>query len=383
MLNLFRSRLSWKVFFSYIVVIFVGAIVVATSTNLSIPATFNRHMAWMSTAMISNSMGGDMPAMETDLFSSYRAAVFEALSLAIIAASIAALVASYFISRRVVGPIQRMMTMSRYVAEGHYDQRLEVSGSLKDDQLDELDQLALAFNQMTDKIEKTEMMRSQLIGDVTHELRTPLTAIKGYMEGMRDGVIPTTSDTFQQIFQEADRLQGLVNDLQELSRVEAGVYQLNLQSVAPVTLVNAVMEQLKRQFANKGIHLETIIEENLPDMSIDKDRIQQVLVNLLGNALQYTSPGGRVTIGASLEKDHIIFSVADTGIGISADHLPFVFNRFYRTDKSRTRATGGTGIGLTIAQALVKAHNGRIWVKSAGEDKGSTFYFSLPIAYRK
>jgi len=224
-------------------------------------------------------------------------------------------------------------------------------------------------------------MRSQLIGDVTHELRTPLTAIKGYMEGMRDGVIQKTPDTFQQIFLEADRLQGLVNDLQELSRIEAGAYKLNLESVPTLTLVNPVINQFQQQFTKKGIRLETNVEANLPNVSVDKDRIQQVLTNLLGNALQYTSNGGRVTLTVSLVKNQIIFSIADTGIGISAEHLPYVFNRFYRTDKSRARASGGTGIGLTIAQALVKAHKGRIWVKSPGDEKGSTFSFSLPVEF--
>jgi histidine kinase len=380
MIKFIRSKLSRKVFFSYLAVIFAGAVVLITSINLSIPSTFDRHIAWMSTAMNSTASEEDIAVMEMDLFSGYRAAVFESLSFAILAASIAAMVASYFISKRVVGPVQRMMTMSHYITKGHFDQRLRVSGSIQDDQLDELDQLALAFNQMTDRIEKTEVMRSQLIGDVTHELRTPLTAIKGYMEGMRDGVIPSTPDTLEQILLEADRLQGLVNDLQELSRVEAGAYQLNRQTVSPVTVVNGVVKQLEQQFTKQNVRLVTTIEENLPDISIDPDRIKQVLLNLLGNALLYTPSSGSVTIAARQENSHIVFSVADTGIGISAEHLPFVFNRFYRTDKSRTRATGGTGIGLTIAKALVEAHNGRIWVKSPGENKGSTFYFSLPIS---
>lgn len=380
MLKFIRSKLSRKVFFSYLAVIFVGAVVLTTSINLSIPSTFDRHIAWMSTVMNSTASAEDIAAMEMDLFSGYRAAVFESLSFAIIAASIAAMIASYFISQRVVGPVQRMMTMSHYITEGHFDQRLRVSGSLEDDQLDELDQLALAFNQMTDKIEKTEVMRSQLMGDVTHELRTPLTAIKGYMEGMRDGVIPITPDTFEQILLETDRLQGLVNDLQELSRVEAGAYPLDRQPVSPVRLVNRVVKQLEQQFAKQGIRLETKLEDNLSEISVDQDRIQQVLLNLLGNALLYTPSGGSVTVTIRQENDHIVFSVADTGIGISAEHLPFVFNRFYRTDKSRTRATGGTGIGLTIAKALVEAHQGRIWVKSPGENKGSIFYFSLPIS---
>jgi signal transduction histidine kinase len=250
---------------------------------------------------------------------------------------------------------------------------------VQSNQLDELDLLALTFNQMADKLEKTETMRRQLIGDVTHELRTPLAAIKGYMEGLMDGVLPATPDTYQQVHSEADRLERLVNGLQELSRVEAGAYQLKLESISPVKLIESVVSHLNRQFEEKGIHLEEKLDDDLPNVFVDKDRILQVLTNLVGNALQYTPAGGRVAITAARVKSEVIISVTDTGIGISPDNLPLIFNRFYRTDKSRARVSGGSGIGLTIAQALVKAHHGRIWAESAGEGKGSVFYFTLPV----
>ena len=380
MLRYFRTHLAWKLFLSYLIIVLVGVVVLLTATSLSVPSAFDRHLAGMS-AMMNGGMMDQTQPIENELFTSYKSAVTEAVTFAAAASIIAALIASFLISRQVVEPVQRMMAISRRIADGEYQERLNISGNLQSNHLDELDQLALTFNQMTDKLEKTETMRSQLIGDVTHELRTPLTAIKGYMEGMRDGVIQKTPDTFQQIFLEADRLQGLVNDLQELSRIEAGAYKLNLESFPTLTLVNPVINQFQQQFTKKGIRLETNVEANLPNVSVDKDRIQQVLTNLLGNALQYTSNGGRVTLTVSLVKNQIIFSITDTGIGISAEHLPYVFNRFYRTDKSRARASGGTGIGLTIAQALVKAHKGRIWVKSPGDEKGSTFSFSLPVEF--
>jgi len=273
-----------------------------------------------------------------------------------------------------------MMVLSHRIADGEYEERLNVSGNVQSNQLDELDQLALTFNQMADKLEQTETMRRQLIGDVTHELRTPLAAIKGYMEGLMDGVLPATPETYQQVHAEADRLQRLVNDLQELSRVESGAYQLKLEPVSPVNLIETEVSHLNRQFDEKGIHLETKLEADLPIVFADKDRILQVLTNLVGNALQYTPAGGRVVIAAIKVKSEILISITDTGIGISPDNLPFIFNRFYRTDKSRARASGGSGIGLTIAQALVKAHHGRIWAESAGEGKGSTFSFTLLVA---
>jgi signal transduction histidine kinase len=376
MLRFFRTHLAWKVFFSFVVVILVGVVVLATATSLLAPAAFDRHMAGM---MSGNNMMGNVQSLETELFANYQASVTEALSLATIAALIAAVLASFLISRQVVGPIQRMMVISHRIAEGEYTERLDVSGKVQSNQLDELDLLALTFNQMADKLEKTETMRRQLIGDVTHELRTPLAAIKGYMEGLMDGVLPATPDTYQQVHSEADRLERLVNGLQELSRVEAGAYQLKLESVSPVKLVESVISHLNRQFEEKGIHLEEKLDDDLPNVFVDKDRILQVLTNLVGNALQYTPAGGRVAITATRVKSEVIISVTDTGIGISPDNLPLIFNRFYRTDKSRARVSGGSGIGLTIAQALVKAHHGRIWAESAGEGKGSVFYFTLPV----
>jgi signal transduction histidine kinase len=379
MLKYIRSHLAWKVFLSYVVVILVGIVVLASATSLSVPEAFDRHMAGMGTMMSGNGMMDRGKPLELQLFSNYQAAVTEALSLAALAALIAAILASYLISRQVVEPVQRLMTISHRIAEGEYQERLMVSGSIQSDQLDELDQLALTFNQMADKLEKTETMRRQLIGDVAHELRTPLTGIKGYMEGLMDGVLPATPETFQKVHTEADRLQRLVNDLQELSRVEAGAYQLKLEPVSPVNLIEMAISHLNRQFEEKGIRLEKKLEGSLPTVSADKDRILQVLTNLIGNALQYTPTDGSVVITANQAKSEVIISITDTGIGISPEHLPYIFNRFYRTDKSRARASGGSGIGLTIAQALVKAHHGRIWAESAGEGKGSSFHFTLPL----
>lgn len=379
MLSFIRKHLSWKLFVSYVIVIIIGVVVLATATSVSIPTAFSRHMSGMSAMMLNNPTMGSTQSMETKLFVNYKAAVTEALSLATIIALLAAVVASFLISRQVVEPIQRLMKLSCKIAAGEYEERLQISGNVQGNQLDELDQLALSFNQMADKLEKTESMRLQLIGDVTHELRTPLSAIKGYMEGLIDGVISATPETYNQVYAEADRLQRLVNDLQELSRVEAGTYQLKIESVAPTLLVETVVNNFNRQFDEKGLILKHTYEANLPKVSVDKDRIVQVLTNLVGNALQYTPTGGVVTISVSRVKNEVIFEVTDTGIGISPEHLSLIFNRFYRTDKSRTRASGGSGIGLTIAQALVKAHHGRIWVESAGEGKGTSIYFSVPI----
>jgi signal transduction histidine kinase len=245
---------------------------------------------------------------------------------------------------------------------------------------DEIAQLAARFNQMAAQLEQVESMRRQLIGDVTHELRTPLTSIKGYMEGLVDGVLPATPETFNQIHHEADRLSRLVDDLQELSRVEAKAYSLDFRSVTVSNLVQTTVKRLSPQATAKRIGLRSSLPADLPHIQADEDRITQVLVNLVANAIQYTSEGGDVTISAARHEDEIYISIKDSGIGIPPEHLANLFTRFYRVDKSRSRnAGGGSGIGLTLAKHLVEAHGGRIWAESAGEGQGSTFSFSLKI----
>ncbi|MEL7591700.1 MAG: ATP-binding protein [Anaerolineaceae bacterium] len=379
MMKFLRTHLVWKVFLSYVLVVLVGAIILITAASLSVPAAFERHMASMNEIMNNANAMGNNQQMQSELFSQYTTAVYEAVTYAALAALIAAILASFFISRQVVTPMLHMMSLSQRIAEGEYQERLALPGGQQADQTDELGQLALRFNQMADKLEKTETIRRQLIGDVTHELRTPLTAVKGYLEGLMDGVLPADPETYEQIHSEIDRLQRLVNDLQELSRVEAGAIQLNLAPVPPERLIERIQSTFGRQFEDKNIQLVTDVETGLPNLFVDKDRIIQVLTNLAGNALQYTPNGGKVSISVRREKSEILFAVKDTGIGISTEQLTFIFNRFYRTDKSRNRASGGSGIGLTIAKALVQAHQGKIWAESNGEGKGSTFSFLIPL----
>jgi histidine kinase len=372
-----RRQLGLKLFISYLIIIITGIIVLAVSAEFVIPSAFNRHMG----AMMGDGgmMGGMMmDDMSTDLYSNFRSAMGEALLRAGLAAFMVAVGVSIFISRRVVSPVQEMTTASQYIAEGHYDQRVQVPGDIASGDLDELAQLALSFNQMAEKLYQTENMRRQLIGDVSHELRTPLTTIKGSMEGLIDGILPSTPETFQNIYQEADRLQRLVADLQELSRVESGAVPLHLepQDIAP--LIESVIHRLNPQFQEKGVSLTVEISPALPQIFIDGDRISQVLINLLGNALQHTPEEGNVSLKAQQSGKMIEVRVQDSGTGISAEHLPHLFTRFYRADKSRSRAKGGSGIGLTIAKHLIEAHGGQIWAESEGPGKGSTFSFTLP-----
>lgn len=378
MLLAIRQHLGIKLFISYLIVILVGVLVLASAVELAVPSAFERHLAVMS-AMMSSMMGNSL-SVETDLFINFRRAVTEALTLAALAASAAAVLASVFISRQVVAPLRSMMLASQRIAEGHYNERVQVPGDAARGELDELAQLALRFNQMAAKLEQIEAMRRALIGDVAHELRTPLTAIKGSMEGLIDGVLPADPETFQQVYQEADRLSRLVDDLQELSRVEAEGFDLKRRPISVALLVEAAISRLSRQFDDKGVALRAELLADLPLVYADEDRIGQVLLNLTGNALQYTPSGGRVILRARRQGNEVHIAVVDSGIGIRAEHLPYIFDRFYRVDKSRSRPGGGSGIGLTIARHLVEAHGGRLRAESPGPGKGSTFTFTLPLA---
>jgi two-component system sensor histidine kinase BaeS len=379
MLSFIRRHLGAKLFISYLIVILVGVVVLGSAAELVVPSAFDHHLAAMD-SMMQQMMGRSSPGLRGDLFESFRAAVTEALTFAALAAFLAAVLVSLLVSRQVVAPVRAMMSASQRIAEGNYTERVHVSGNLSKGEQDELAQLALSFNQMAAKLQQTENMRRQLIGDVAHELRTPLTAIKGSMEGLIDGVLPADAETYQAIHREADRLQRLVNDLQELSRVESGAFDLDRQSAKVSDLVDSAVARLGKQFEEKDVALETEVPSGLPQVFVDKDRIDQVLLNLVGNALQYTPSGGKVTISAHAQDDEIHIAVADTGIGIPPEHLPHLFTRFYRVDKSRSRAGGGTGIGLTIAKHLVEAHGGRIWAVSSGSGQGSTFIFTLPLS---
>jgi hypothetical protein len=191
-----------------------------------------------------------------------------------------------------------------------------------------------------------------LIGDVAHELRTPLATIEGYTEGLLDGVVAPGAETWALLHDEVGRLRRLVQDLQELSRAEARQLPLHMRPCHPAELVDQAVAQIAPQFAEKGIVLTSDVPADLTTVQADGDRIVQVLINLLGNALRYTPEGGAVCVSAEREDGAVAFHVADTGIGIAPEHLPQLFERFYRVDKARSRALGGSGIGLTIAKAI-------------------------------
>jgi signal transduction histidine kinase len=267
--------------------------------------------------------------------------------------------------------IEEITQAARRLAGGQLDQRVQVKAN------DEISALASSFNNMADSLEKAERLRRTMVNDVAHELRTPLSNIQGYMEGLRDGVIQPRAELFDSLYQESQLLTRLVNDLQMLSLAEAG--QLNLRRVVAELppLIHVVVANLTDNLrASAPIRLS--VPASLPRVSIDPDRIKQVLTNLLSNALEHTPATGLITVSAKVEHGCVRVDVTDTGEGIAPQHLPYVFERFYRADPSRARSTGGSGIGLAIVKQLVQAHGGDVYVESQ-LGNGSRFSFILPL----
>jgi signal transduction histidine kinase len=287
-------------------------------------------------------------------------------------AIVIALILIFFLSRRITSPIDVLARTARRLGWGDLSQRVELRGE------GEVAALAQAFNSMAADLEQAEQLRRDLVADVAHELRTPLSNIQGYLEAIRDGVMKPDVATIRSLNEEVTLLSRLVNELQELSLAEAGELKLVYQTEDIDRLVRQAVDPWRRQMAAKKISLSLVLPDNLPPVTIDWQRVNQVLHNLLENAVAYTGKGGTITVTAAKQGDWVEVAVSDTGEGIPAEDLPNIFERFYRVDKSRARVTGGSGLGLTIAKRLVEAHGGEITVRSE-LGKGSRFSFTLPI----
>jgi len=284
-----------------------------------------------------------------------------------------ALLFTFFLARRISAPVKALSLAARRLGQGDFSQRVQLK------ERGEMGELAQAFNSMADDLERAEQLRRNMVADAAHELRTPLSNIRGYLEAIHDGIRKPDADTIRSLDEEATLLSRLVDDLQELSLVEAGELKLVRRAEDVTELINHAVAVVQGQAVAKGISLTVNLPDQLPLCDIDSQRIGQVLHNLLDNALAHTTEGGAITLTASQQGGWVDVSVGDTGEGIPAEDLPNIFERFYRVDKSRARATGGSGLGLTIARRLVEAHGGRIKAQSE-PGKGSRFSFTIPIS---
>lgn len=296
----------------------------------------------------------------------------------LLAGAVAAFIALFLariLARGMTQPLRDMARAARRMARGDYGTSVAVRSR------DEVGQLAEAFNRMAGEMEGLERLRRDLVANVSHELKTPISALRAHLENLLDEVEEPNPAVLTVMLQQCDRLTRLVDQLLDLSRMESGDLPLALEPVRLGALVDRVMEEVAvaRPERARTLHLRNDVPPELPPVNADPERIHQVLFNLLDNAFRFTPDGGSVTVRATRGDDVCEVSVQDTGPGIPEEHLPLVFERFYRVDPSRSRDDGGTGIGLAIARSIVDAHGGRIWAESV-EGKGSTFRFMLPLS---
>lgn len=359
------ESLTAKLLAAQILVILAGSATLALVALAVAPGLFHGH--------VRDALGIVPEDVSRHLDEAFRDSVLVALALAIGAAAVTAAVASGFLAVRIVHPIRALAAAAQRIARGAYGSRVPVGGS------DELAVLASAFNDMAASLESAERRRRELLSDVAHELRTPLATIEGYVEGLRDGVVAADPSTWELLQTETRRLGRLVDDLQEVSRAEERQLELQISEVEPRWLLDAALRGAAPAYEAKGVRLVTGGVQRLPSVRVDPDRIGEVLANLFDNALRHTPPGGRVEVSAERRGDVVELSVSDTGEGIPREHLERVFERFFRSDPARSRATGGSGIGLTIARALVEAHGGSLRAESEGAGRGTRFVVALPI----
>ena len=287
-----------------------------------------------------------------------------------VAALALTLLLSYLLTRWVLRPLLQITAITKQVADGNYSERVKVASRY------EVGQLADAFNHMAENLEKIEALRKNMVADIAHELRTPLTNLRGYLEGLSDSVINPTRETFQMLEQEVLRLVHLVEDLQQLARADAARSFLDRQEISLHELLGQIMELYRPNFQDKEIEVEWQLHDGTDLLTADPDKLLQAIRNLADNAWKYTPKGGKVSISTLRSADGIKTVFANTGAVIAQGDVPFLFERFFRADRSRSRDAGGAGIGLAIVKELIEAHGGAVGADS--DEGGTKVWFVLP-----
>ncbi len=297
-------------------------------------------------------------------------AILRALLLPGVLGLLGALAAVLLVSRRIAVPLAGLARAAQRFGEGDLTIRVPVRGP------GEIADVAAEFNRMAQGLEEGQRQRQAMVADVAHELRTPLTVLRGYVEALKDGMAEPDADTLGVIHEEAVHLQKLVDDLQDLAQADAADLGLQPGPLDVTDILQSTAAGFHLQAEAKGVRIEVSAEPGVA-VTADRRRIAQVIHNLVANALRYTADGGEIRLAAQALRDIVRVDVTDTGVGIAAEHLPHVFDRFYRVDPSRARETGGSGLGLTIARRIVEAHGGTMGVESA-VGRGTRFWFTLP-----
>jgi signal transduction histidine kinase len=319
--------------------------------------------------------GEDSPTVQLHAREAFENSVGLALLAAASVAVVAAILLSWFLARRVSRPISSLAAAAESVAHGNYEVAVPETGLGT-----ELHTLSSAFQDMANSLATTDDARTQLLSDLSHEIRTPLATLEAHIDGLEDGVVAPSAETFDVMRSEVRRLLRLASDVRLTAQAQEHALDLRLQPVAVGNLVNTACALHEPMYHDKGVELRNACGHSTHMVAADPDRMQQVLANLLDNALRHTPAGGQVQVGCEQRASLTEITVADTGDGLAASDLERIFNRFQRLDGARTTDNAGSGLGLTIARALVQDQGGDLFAVSEGPGYGSTFTIRIPTA---
>ena len=362
--------LAWRLFAAMGLVVMAGAGTMLVAVLLVAEPAFHSHLN-----QIQPPMSDQVHAHVDEAFAS---AVLIALAVGVVMAMAAALVVTWLVARRLAAPVAEAAEAAYRIADGDFETRLRQPGLGP-----ELDRLTAAFNAMASRLATTEQTRRRLLTDLAHELRTPLASMQATIEAVNDGILPSDQTTLATLTDQSQRLHRLVGDLSAVSRAEER--QLNLHPVVMVSIQDLTSETAaaaRPRFDAKGISLTADEGPTEGQVLVDPDRLAEALGALLDNALRHTAKGGTVTIDTNRHDNRCRIAVTDTGDGFDPLVATKLFERFYRGDSSRTVSGAGSGIGLTIAKAIIEAHHGQLRAHSDGPGTGASFEITLPIAAR-
>lgn len=358
-------RLFHRIFLGHLLTILVASLSFAAVIGLISPEFYRQQLDGIFLLVTS-----EQAWLRVSLEEGQQRVMLLSLLVSLPVAALVAAGTAYLETRRVVAAVRRLAEGSREIAKGRYGQRLEAKSN------DELGAIALHFNKMAETLEGADRSRAQVVSVVAHELKTPLSTLRSYAEALEDGVVSRT-EAAHAVTREVNALHRIADDLLLVARVEANEIGLRCVPCSPEDLLGEAWERFVHAFEDENVEFRRAEVGALPNVHADRERVAQVLGNLLSNALVHTPAGGRVALGAFVRGDAVAFFVQDSGPGISPDHQPHLFKRFYQVDLTSSRKGRRLGVGLTIAQGLVEAMGGSIWVKSE-LGRGSTFFFSLP-----
>lgn len=362
-----RPGIGLRLLAAQAIVVMTGALTTTAVATVVGPPLFREHLR-----------RAGVPAdslEEAHAEEAYGYATVISIGVAVAVSALVALAVSYYVSRRLQRSVTEVASAAKAVAKGEYGTRV-APPRLGDD----FDALAIAFNQMASRLQAVDSTRQQLFGDLAHEIRTPVAVLEAYMEALEDGVRTLTPTTSAMLRDQTRRLVRFSEDVASLAKAEESSFSLAHNMIDADLVARRSIAAAQERYNSKGVSIRFSQHRGLPVLWADEQRIAQVLGNLLDNALMHTPSGGSVELSCARNGNSVTITVTDNGDGIAVEHQARIFERFYRADAARDRESGGAGLGLSIAKALVEAHGGTISVASSGPGTGAMFTVSLPIA---